>query len=46
MKDVKNGLLGINRNAFLKLISVFNYKDESKLREVCKKYVCIILTET
>jgi hypothetical protein len=37
MKDIKNGVLGAKRNAFLKLISVFDYGDKSKLREVCKK---------
>jgi hypothetical protein len=35
MKDVKNGLLGVKRDAFLKLISVFDYKDENKLKQVC-----------
>jgi hypothetical protein len=39
MKDVENGLLGVNRDAFLKLISFFDYKDENKLKQVCKNYV-------
>jgi hypothetical protein len=33
MTDVKNGLLGVNRDAFLKLMSVFDYKDENKLKK-------------
>jgi hypothetical protein len=33
MTDVKNGLLGVNRDAFLKLIIVFDYKDENKLKK-------------
>jgi hypothetical protein len=46
MKDVENGLLGTKRDAYLKLTSVFPYKDENKLRQVCKKYVCISLIES
>jgi hypothetical protein len=46
MKDVMNGLLGAKRNVFLKLISVFDYKDDIKLKQVCKKYVCISLIES
>jgi hypothetical protein len=34
MRDVMNGLLGAKRDAFLKLMSIFNYKDESKLKQV------------
>jgi hypothetical protein len=34
MEDVKNGLLGVKRNTFLKLISFFDYKDQNKLRQV------------
>jgi hypothetical protein len=32
--DIKNGVLGINRDAFLRLISLMGYDDEKKLREV------------
>jgi hypothetical protein len=39
MKDLKNGLLGAKRDVFLKLISVFDYGDENKLKQVCRKYV-------
>jgi hypothetical protein len=46
MKDIKNGLLGVLRDAFLKLISVFDYRDENKLQEVCKKCVCSSLIES
>jgi hypothetical protein len=31
-----NGLLGANRNVFLRLISLFDYIDENKLKQVCK----------
>jgi hypothetical protein len=34
MKDLENGLLGVNRDAFLKLISVFDYRNENKLKQV------------
>jgi hypothetical protein len=45
MKDVMNGLLGVKRNAYLKLIGFFDYKDENKLKQVCKECVCISLIE-
>jgi hypothetical protein len=45
MKDVMNGLLGAKRDACLKLISFFLYKDENKLKEVCKECVCIGIIE-
>jgi hypothetical protein len=41
MRDVKNGLLGARRDACLKLMSFFRYKDENKLKQVYKKYVHI-----
>jgi hypothetical protein len=37
LKDAENGLLGAKRDAFLKLISFFDYKDENKLKHVCEK---------
>jgi hypothetical protein len=46
MKDIVNGLLGAKRNAFLKLICFFYYKDESKLKQVCKECMCISLIES
>jgi hypothetical protein len=46
LKDIINGLLGANRNVYLKLISFFAYKDENKLKQVCKKYVCISWIES
>jgi hypothetical protein len=40
-----NGLLGAKRDAFLKLISFFDYKDENKIKQVCKEYVYSNLLE-
>jgi hypothetical protein len=45
MKDIVNGLLGAKRDAFLKLISFFGYKDENKIKQVCKEYVHSSLLE-